>query len=75
MNKARREKIALIIDILEKVQPALEQARDEEQDAFDNLPESIQESERGETMEEYIGYLEDACDSVETALDSLNEII
>ena len=54
---------------------SLEDVRDEEESAFDNLPESIQESERGETMQEIVDALYDACDSLEETIDSLNEII
>ena len=52
----------------------LEEIRDEEQDAFDNLPEGIQESERGEQMEEYISQMESAIDDMENAKSSLEEV-
>lgn len=52
----------------------LEEIRDEEQDAFDNLPEGIQESERGEHMEEYISQMESAIDDMENAKSSLEEV-
>ena len=54
MNKNRRKAIGDIYDKLIDIQSDLECIRDEEQEAFDNLPESIQYSERGERMEEYI---------------------
>lgn len=54
-------------DFIAKAQEILEEVKDEEQEAHDNLPESIQYGERGEEMEGYIemmdesiGYLEDA---------------
>ena len=49
----------------------IEDIRDQEQDAFDNLPESLQESERGDAMSEAIDNLESAMESVEEARDSL----
>lgn len=75
MNKTRRKNLATIIETLEAMKSSLEDVRDEEESAFDNLPESIQESERGETMQEIVDALYDACDSLEETIDSLNEIV
>ena len=73
MNKDRRKAIGDIYDKLIDIQSDLEYIRDEEQEAFDNLPESIQYSERGERMEEYISNLEEALDNVGYAVESLDE--
>lgn len=73
MNKQRRKAIGDIYDKLIDIQSDLEYIRDEEQEAFDNLPESIQYSERGEKMEEYISSLEEALDNVGYAVESLDE--
>lgn len=51
-----------------------EENKDEEQDAFDNLPESFQYSERGEQMEEYISDIEEAFDNLEEAEGLISEI-
>lgn len=72
MNKNRRKAIGDIYDKLIDIQSDLEYIRDEEQEAFDNLPESIQYSERGERMEEYISSLEEALDNVGYAVESLD---
>ena len=73
MNKQRRKAIGDIYDKLIDIQSDLEYIRDEEQESFDNLPESIQYSERGERMEEYISSLEEALDYVDYAVESLDE--
>ena len=73
MNKDRRNAISDIYGKLIDIQSDLECIRDEEQEAFDNLPESIQYSERGERMEEYISSLEEALDYVDYAVESLDE--
>ena len=73
MNKQRRKAIGDIYDKLIDIQSDLECIRDEEQEAFDNLPESIQYSERGERMEEYISSLEEALDYIDYAAESLDE--
>ena len=45
----------------------LEAVLDEEQEALDNMPESLQDGEKGQQMQEYI-------DAIENALDDLEEI-
>ena len=73
MNKLRRKEIAKAIELMEEAREILETVRDEEQEAYDNMPESLQNSERGETMEEYISTIEGCMDNLET--DALQEIV
>ena len=73
MNKARRKELARVVDLLDQARDLLETIRDEEQEAFKNLPESIQYSERGETMEGYIGTMEEMLDYLDTG--ELQEIV
>ena len=75
MNKDRRKRLQEICDILEEQQAALEEIRDEEQEAFDNLPEGLQCTERGQAMEEAAGDLDSACYDLESLRDTLAEII
>ena len=72
MNKARRKRLGEAFDKIGEVKDILDEARDEEQNAYDNLPESFQNGERGEEMQNHIemideayGYLEDAESVVE----------
>jgi hypothetical protein len=44
----------------------------EEQEYFDNMPEGIQGSKKGEKAEAAIDALQEAKDTLETAMDSLN---
>ncbi|QCO07299.1 hypothetical protein [Azospirillum argentinense] len=71
MNKARRKRLAEAAELLEQALTIISEAKDEEQDAFDNLPESIQQGERGQTMEEAINSLDDIHTAVEEARDTL----
>ena len=48
MNKARRKQLSEIQEKLAELKDMIETVLDEEQEAYDNLPESLQESERGE---------------------------
>ena len=66
MNKIRRKEIRRAIELMEEAYEILEAVRDEEQEAFDNLPESFQQSERGETMEDYILTLDDILYNLDT---------
>lgn len=87
MNKARRKDLARIVAKLELLDTVredlmadLESIRDEEQEALDNLPESLQESERGEQMQEYIDTMEEILDDleqldIEDMVDRIQEVI
>lgn len=58
MNKARRAKLNLIEKELARLAEEIEDAGNEEREAFDNLPESLQQSERGEAMDSSADELE-----------------
>ena len=75
MNKERRKIIKGIIESLDVAKSDLEQMREEEQIAFDNMPEELQMSKKGETLEDTIFNIEDAMDNVDYAIDTLSEII
>ena len=71
MNKQRRNRIAEALELISQARGILEEVKDEEQESYENLPESLQHGERGEQMqenvdslEEFIGYLEET-DSLE----------
>ena len=57
MNTKRREIIERSLSLLRKAFDDLEMVRDEEEEAYDNMPEGLQESERGEMMQEAIDTL------------------
>lgn len=75
MNAKRRNAINSIInDLIDKFEEIkaeaidqLSEIRDEEQEAFDNLPEALQDSERGENMQDCI----DALDSFISDLEDM----
>lgn len=72
MNKVRRKALEEIVAKLEELKCELEMLQEEEQDAFDNLPESLQGGERGQQMEEYIQKIGDAVCSLGDAADYLD---
>lgn len=73
MNKQRRGELAKVIDLLQGVRDMLESAKDDEEMTFDNFPESLQESVRGEAMQEAIDNMESALDSIDEAISSVEE--
>lgn len=73
MNKARRNRIIEIIDTLTLMNEEINILMDEEQEALEAMPESLQESDRGDAMQEAIDNLSSAMDSVQEAIDSLEE--
>ena len=75
MNRARRKMIAEAHHYLMKATEILDLALEEEQEAFDNMPESFQYGEKGERMEEFIGLMEDAKSEAESMEESLNDIL
>lgn len=75
MNKARRKWLGDIIAQLTERKDDLESVRDEEQEAYDNLPESIQYAERGEAMSDTISDIDSAIGDLESIIDTLQDII
>ena len=80
MNRIRRKDMskalelldqAKVLELLGQAKDIIEACRDEEQEAYDNLPEGIQSSDRGELMDGYIYEMEDAMESIESAMESI----
>lgn len=65
MNKERRDRLSDVIASLEEAKDLLEDVKNDEQDAFDNMPVGLQCSERGSKMEDYIELMEDAVDQID----------
>lgn len=71
MNKDRRNKVSDAISSLSNAWNILNRVRDDEQSAFDNLPEGLQNSERGEDMEDWIERLDTACCGIDEIINDL----
>ena len=68
MNKYRRMAIAEIIEKLTEARDELEFVKDEEEEAFENYPENLQNSKRSEAMQ-------DAIETLDVAVSEINEAI
>lgn len=63
MNKQRRKEIAQIVKDINELRDRVEAVKDEEQEYYDSMPQSMVENEKGERAQEVIFELEQ-CDSV-----------
>lgn len=68
MNNIRRKRIESLMEKLEDLKSDLDLIMADEQEARDNIPENMQESERYQRAEE-------ACDNLEYAYGGLEEVI
>lgn len=67
INNKRRQFLRSAIAYLDKASDMISDAMSDEQDAFDNMPEGLQESERGEAMETAIDNMDDAISKIDDA--------
>lgn len=82
MNKQRREKISKLKIRFQSTQAELKQLSselssilNEEQDAFDNMPEGLQSSYRGMCSEDAIDNMEEASEKLDEVIELLNGIV
>lgn len=75
MNKERRKWLEKTIEALEEQRAELESIYEEEQEAYDNMPESLQDSERGQTLYDNIDALESATSDLDDVISNLQEIL
>lgn len=71
MNNQRRKTLADISAALESLREQLGDVHSEEQDAFDNMPEGLQDSERGQKTQEAIEQLDSAFSDLESAIEAI----
>lgn len=73
MNKSRRKQLTQIVDALTESREALDDVHTEEQDAYDSLPEGLQETERGRSILEAASDLENALNELDSLIDTLTD--
>lgn len=74
MNKERRKRIAELLSEIEVCKDSLESIRDEEQEYYDNMPESFQQSEKGSAAESAIEELEAAGSALDDCISAISNI-
>ncbi len=75
MNSNRRKQIEKIFEKLSELSEQIEAIKDDEQEAFDNIPESLKDGERAQESEASIDLLDEAMESCDSAMNLLSEII
>ena len=73
MNKQRRAELDKASQMIENAKGIIENCQAEEQDCFDNLTEGLQQTERGQLMEENVSRLQDCLDNLDSVLSDLEE--
>ncbi len=71
MNNIRRKQIAKVIDALEGIREDIDSIHAEEEEAFDNMPESLEGTDRYDAMADAVSNLEDAVDLIEELIEAL----
>ena len=74
MNAEQRKRLSQIIDQLNSTLCEIEEMKDEEEMKYDNLPESLQSSEKGDRFQEVHSTLDDAYSYLDDAISSLQEV-
>lgn len=75
MNKHRRTRLSELSERIAEIISDLEEIRDEEETAFENLPESLQESVRGQELQEKIDGMNDILDNLEYIPNQITDLI
>ena len=75
MNKARRKWLTDISDKLDELATELTSVAMEEQECYDNLPDSLNDTDRANEMYENIDEINDISYEVNNLVERLNELI
>lgn len=75
MNELRRKRLGEALAKADDALAIIQACLDEEQEAFDNLSENLQQSERGQAMEEAIAALEEAINYAEGVGEKIAEAV
>lgn len=75
MNAERRKIINAQLEKLQDIQDSIESLQSEEQECFDNMPESLQNSEKGQSASAAADLLQNAADSISEVMNYLEESI
>ena len=72
MNNTRRKEIQDVLNELADLRSRVDTLHGEEQEAYDNMPESLQQSERGQAAENAASGVGNALSAFDAVASSLN---
>jgi hypothetical protein len=75
MNKWLRNDLMKISEQVEELSSDIERIRDGEEEKLDNLPESLQDSNKAEAFQEVIDFLDDALASMTEACEAITNAV
>lgn len=71
MNNRRRDRLKSVLTSLENAQNTLEAVTDQEEDALDNIPENLMDSEMYDKIDEAVENLNAAQDKLQETIESI----
>lgn len=74
MNKKRRESLDVAINYINMGKDLIKNVKDEEELAYDNLPENLQCSDRAFDMEEKIENMEEVIDKIDDIISLIEDV-
>lgn len=75
MNKWLRNDLVKISEQVEELSSDIERIRDGEEEKLDNIPESLQDSNKAEAFQEVIDFLDDALTSLTEACEAITNAV
>ena len=75
MNKQRRANLSQALTYLKAAMEIVNDVKRGEEDAMNNMPENLQESERYYTLEENVEALDAIADSIDEVCDTIDELL
>ena len=75
MNKWLRNDLMKISEQVEELSSDIERIRDGEEEKLDNMPESLQDSNKAEAFQEVIDFLDDALTSMTEVCEAITNAV
>ena len=75
MNKWLRNDLMKISEQVEELSSDIERIRDGEEEKLDNMPESLQDSNKAEAFQEVIDFLDDALASMSEVCEAITNAV
>jgi flagellar biosynthesis chaperone FliJ len=75
MKKQRRKEIQRVIDAITPLRDDIETLKGQEEDYYDNMPENMQLGEKGDKVQDAINNFEQALDSADNVIASLETVL
>lgn len=71
MNNTRRKSLRELIEKTEGIKQGIEELRTEEEEYYNNMPESFQDGEKGDRAQTVIEYLDEAMTAAGDVIENL----